>query len=158
MRRATALTLALIAAASLAGCGKKKPVPTVAPPPPTTTAAPVVQPKKAAPPPPLTAAQKTKIAADFDAARKLVLEAQGFRRKGEEIEMKAGREAANDTLVSARKLYRKAVGMTERWVEPEAMEVTAAQVAADPELKTYIDERARWIQEDASMGQKLNVR
>ena len=69
-----------------------------------------------------------------------------------------GRPDASDTLVEARLKYRKAVGMTERWVEPELREVTEAQVAGDSELKTYLDERARWIQEDASMGQKLNMR
>lgn len=151
------LALALIAAALLAGCGKKKPVAVVAAPPATTPVV-VTQPKKAAPPPPLTSIQKSKIAFEFGEARKLALEARDLRLKGEAIESKDGREAANDTLVEARLKYRKAVGMTERWVEPELREVTEAQVAGDAELKTYLDERARWIQEDASMGQKLNVR
>jgi len=152
------LVLALIVAATLVGCGKKKPVPVVAPPP--AKEAPVIVPKKVAPPPPLSADQKFRIAGDFDNARKVILEARDFRLKGEAIERKDGREAANDTYVQARKRYRQAAQMTEKWIEPEAPEheVSQRQVDLDPELKTYFDERGRWIQEDASMGQKLNYR
>ena len=157
----SALAAAAIVAAVVvtAGCGKKKtvaPVPAPAPP----TAAPTITKKPEAPPPPLTAAPKAKIADDFAEARKIVAQAEELRRAGEQIEREKGHEAANDTFVQARKLYRKAVGMTEKWVEPEAPEheVTQKQVDRDPELKSYADERGSWIKLDSSMGQKLNAR
>ena len=161
MRRPTPPAfLAFAAAAALlgaAGCGKKKPIATIAPPPPD--AAPRIVPKPEAPPPPLTPAQKIQIAADFDEARKKVMEARTYRLQGEEIERKDGREAANDTYVKARKLYRSAAQLTEPWVEPEAgNRVTQKQVEKDPELHTYAEERGSWIKEDISMGQKLNYR
>jgi hypothetical protein len=150
-----ALVLALVALGA-AGCGKKKPVPTVAPPPVDT--APKITPKVEPPPPPLTVDQKLRIAGDFDRARKIVIEARDLRLKGEAIEREKGREAANDTYVLARKKYREAAAATERWVEPELREVTQKQLDKDAELKAYFTERGSWIQEDASMGQKLNAR
>ena len=152
------LVLALTAAVSLvsAACGQKPPAPVVAPQAPT--APPKLVPKPEAPPPPLTASQKIAISADFDSARKIILEARDLRLQGEAIEREKGRENANDTLVAARKKYRLAAQATEKWVEPELNEITQKQLDRDPELRSYFEERGTWIKEDASMGPKLNAR
>lgn len=155
---ATTLVLALTAAGALgaAGCGKKKPLPPIVAP--AADPAPRITPKVEEPPPPLSAGQKIQIASDYDRARKLASEARELRLRGEMIEREKGREHANDTYVTARRKYREAVQITERWVEPELGQVTLKQLEKDAEVKRYFEERASWIQEDASMGQKLNAR
>ena len=50
-----------------------------------------------------------------------------------------GREAANDTLYEAKKLYRKAAEMTETWIEEELGPLTQAQI--EKYMKTYAAER-----------------
>lgn len=156
MSRQLALALFVAAAVVTGGCGKKKPVPTVAPPP--TTPAPTITPKKDLPPPPLTATQKINVKSDFDEARAIILEARDLRMKGEQIMREKGPEAANDTFVAARKKYRLAASKTEKWVEPDLHEISQRQLDLDPEVKSYFEERGSWIKEDASMGQKLNAR
>lgn len=150
------LLLALVVCVFAAGgCKKKAPPP--APPAPPPAAVPQIQPKKEQPPPPLTAAQKALIESEFAAVRKFISEARGLKAKGEEIERTKGREAANDTLVQAKKLYQKAVQATEAWVEPDVDgRVTAAQVKHDADLRRYADERGQWIRENAELGTKLN--
>lgn len=151
-----AVSVALIAlVVGLGGCKKKVNVPTapVAPPP----APPQIQPKKEPPPPPLTASQKIQIEQEFNAVRAFVLEARQLKAKGEQLEREKGREAANDTLVAAKKLYQKAIQATEAWVEPDVDgRISKAQAKSDPDLIRYAGERGGWIQESASLGTKLN--
>lgn len=157
MNRTTTLVLVIaLAAFGAAGC-KKRSAP-VAPPPPSVDNTPKITPKVDAPPPPLSASQRVAIEGDFEKARKIASEARDLRLKGEGLEREKGREHANDTYVAARKKYREAAALTERWVEPELGQVSQKQLDRDPEVKRYFEERGSWIQEDASMGQKLNAR
>jgi hypothetical protein len=110
--------------------------------------------KPAAPPPRLTGDQMVKLEADFGAARKIIGEARTLRAEGERLEREKGREAASPTLYKARKKYREAAGMTETWIEGDLGVVSKAQV--DAYLQSWFQERAAWIKEDASMGQKLH--
>lgn len=149
----TILALALVAAVgAAAGCRKKEPP---APPPAPAPEPPKPAPKPAAPAkpalaPPLTPAQKAEMERVFAEARKLVTQAMKLKSEGELIERSQGREAANDTLVKARDLFREACEMTEDWIEPELGKVTEAQVK--DHLSAYFDERGKWQKLNSDMG------
>jgi hypothetical protein len=144
-------TAALLALVLLAGCSK-------APPPPAPEPAPAPAPKPAEAPkpakpnmaPPLSDAQKAALKIAFDKARELVKQAQKFKAEGEAIEKAQGREAANNTLVKAKDLFREACELTEDWVEPDLGKVTEGQVK--DYLTEYFNERARWQKAMAEMG------
>lgn len=144
-------TAALVLIALVAGCSPPPappPEPVKSPEPPT---APVVaKPARPAMAPPLSAAQKQVMESAFTAAREMVKKARDLRREAEQIEKAQGREAANDTYVKARDLYRDATESTEDWIEPEIGKVTEAQVK--DYLTSYLEERGTWVKENASMG------
>jgi len=96
----------------------------------------------------------SKLEADFGAARKIVEQARAIREEGNRIEKEKGFDAANPTLYRARKEYQKAIGMTERWIEPDVGVITKAQFQAY--LQTWFRERETWIQENSSMGSKIH--
>jgi Spy/CpxP family protein refolding chaperone len=154
----TAGAAALVASLALVGAGcKKKAAPPPPAPAPAPAPAPTITPKKEEPPKPLTDAQKQQLEKDFQAARKVAAEARNLKAQGDLIQREKGIEAANDTYVQAKKLYQQAVRDTERWVEPMLGVVTEKQVAREPTLLTYIEERGRWLKEQSDMG-KLHAK
>ena len=142
--------LVLVLCVSAAACRDPPPPapPMKAPvaPPPAKAAAPA-KPSLA---PPLSAAQKAALDAVFTTARDLVKKARKLKQDGEVLEKTKGRQAANDTYVQAKELYRKAVDETEEWIEPDLGKVTAAQVK--DHLEAYNSERSQWIKEISDMG------
>jgi len=107
-------------------------------------------PAREAPPPKLTSAQEAQLDAAFREARGLVEQARELKRKGEEVERTANRQAANDYFRDAKRLYRDAAAVTEDWIEPGLGKVTERQV--EWYLAKYVRERGAWFSESASMG------
>ncbi len=99
---------------------------------------------------PLTQAQSAAVERSFIAARKFADRAKELVKKGEEIEKTAGREAANDTLLEARRLYRKAAEMTEEWIEAELGPFSEEQI--DKYMRSYMRERGKWLSASGRMG------
>ena len=144
-------TAAFVLLALLAGCSKPPappPAPVAAPEPPKPVAP--AKPPRPNMAPPLSSAQKQVMEAAFTAAREMVKKARDLRRQAEQIEKTSSREAANNTYVQARDLYREATESTEDWIEPEIGKVTEAQVK--DYLTSYLEERGTWVKENASMG------
>ena len=90
------------------------------------------------------------VEATFLEARKLVKQAREFKSAGEAIEKTQGRQAANDTLVKAKKLFKEAAANTEDWIEPDLGKVTEGQVK--DYLQSYNNERAAWLKDISSLG------
>jgi len=139
---AALVVLALAASAALtAACSERAPAPV----------APVEQAAPTKPGvPPISKAKMDQVRASFDAAAKLAAQADVLRREGEKIEAAQGREAANDTLAKAKKLYRQAAMDTEEWIEEELGPFTEAQI--DAHLRAFVNERAGWIKKAGQMG------
>lgn len=146
MSKIPAASLALIAllsvSAALPGCGKKKAKPV-----PQTNTAPTTTTKQV---PPIPADQMDKVKKSFNAAAEIASRARDLRAQGLKIEAESGREAANDTLAQARKLYREAASMTEEWIEPDLGPFTQDQI--DKFLGSFVAQRGKWISESGKMG------
>ena len=142
----------LLALALLAGCGDDPPKPAPVPTPPVAATKPqqTSQTSKPNTAPPLTEVQKAEMQKVVVSARELVKQARGFKKQGDGLLKSGGPQAANDTYVKARDLFRKALDMTEDWTEPELGKVTEAQVK--DHLQDVVNERAAWTKENAEMG------
>lgn len=145
LARSLALSVTLAGCGLLAACGRNEPAQPALP----RAESPSNSTKRAEIPKP-TDAQMKQVQRAWDAAGKLVTQARALRTQGEEIERTQSRDAANDTLAQARKLYREAIESTEEWIEPELGPFS--QETIDKYLGAFLSERHAWITESAKMG------
>lgn len=137
-------TLPLLVLLTAVACGpSEKPQAPVQPAPSSTMPA-----KAGVPKPSAEAIQQ--LDAAFDEARGYIEQARAFKSEAEKIERESGRQAANDKLKKASRMYSQAMELVSDVIEPELGPFTEEQY--DEYLGQWTMELGKWQKEKAGLG------